>query len=755
MTNDARKTRPLNLDDLLDLRTLSSNQRIVVSADGRYLSFSTIVDRTTEPPGPDGFPSGVHPHLAGVELMLADMQTKESKLLMPPGARSWCPSWSPKENKLVFYADHTGRIELWCWEPGKDPFVLCEEYVYGSLLGIDIPRWSEDGARVFIPLRLPGSIPLAAREKPAEETTDAPSVDIFVSEPTAASNDESGDGTMPGTLLDEGRDLGIVDVRTGEIVRLSTKSPAQGFYPSPDGRWVVIKSTYRQPDMSKFELVSDYSLLPSEGGEETAILESHLVSPAGSHDPAWSSDSKRVAFVKDRQVHVHSPESKTTDVLAVDRDFGERMFLWHPNEPAFLAQSSRRETEATAGSGSKLTFVRLTDGKPEVVEIDPPADATSPAILRLANNCWFFTSDNASFIGLVKDNNSSDSVFVRMPLDGSPPKRLFATHDQLTIAGVSSLPNGGGQAEIAIVYRSEDERNPSDFWKTDINIKSHEKVTQLNPALDEVALGRTRLVKWKNLEGNEINGCVLLPADFEEGNPVPMVTNVYPGSMQSGGHKRWGLEHGILDSQLLASRGIGVFLPDLPHRESKGSIGPGLTETVLSGLNELARLGIADLDRLGVMGQSAGGLTVNRFITRTTAFKAAVSAAGPSDGSGLFGQLGRMPNGSIEVFGVANAHSLFGGAPWETPHQYVDVSPVFHLDKVETPLLGIYGDDDAAVHPAQGAGMFVGLRSLGKKAMFLKYHKEGHVPSRYSFINRQHMTEQVIKWFEEHLLGPR
>src|SRR5688572_18036917 len=146
MTNDAPKKRPLDLDDLLDLRTLSSNQRIVVSADGRYLSFSTIVERTTEHAGPEGFLSGVHPHLAGVELMLADMQTKESRVLMPAGSRSWCPSWSPTENKLVFYADHTGRVQLWCWEPGKDPFILCDEHVYSSLLGIDIPRWSEDGS---------------------------------------------------------------------------------------------------------------------------------------------------------------------------------------------------------------------------------------------------------------------------------------------------------------------------------------------------------------------------------------------------------------------------------------------------------------------------------------------------------------------------------------------------------------------------------------------------------------------------------
>ena len=138
---------------------------------------------------------------------------------------------------------------------------------------------------------------------------------------------------------------------------------------------------------------------------------------------------------------------------------------------------------------------------------------------------------------------------------------------------------------------------------------------------------------------------MLLPPHYRDGQRVPLITHVYPGSSLSNGLHDWDPYSGILHLQILASRGYAVLMPDTPAKQH-GVPDARLTTAVLLAVNEAVRLGIADPDRLGIMGHSGGGAAVNRLITETTRFKAAVSAAGPSDAASFFGQLRLWPGGS-------------------------------------------------------------------------------------------------------------
>jgi dipeptidyl aminopeptidase/acylaminoacyl peptidase len=90
---------------------------------------------------------------------------------------------------------------------------------------------------------------------------------------------------------------------------------------------------------------------------------------------------------------------------------------------------------------------------------------------------------------------------------------------------------------------------------------------------------------------------------------------------------------------------------------------------------------------------------------------------------------------------------LMGGPPWEFPDRYVKNSPVFYLDKVRTPLLINQGGMD--ITPFQSDEVFVGLRRLGKKAVYVRYENEGHgiafYPNRVDYWNR------MIEWFDSNL----
>ncbi len=57
---------------------------------------------------------------------------------------------------------------------------------------------------------------------------------------------------------------------------------------------------------------------------------------------------------------------------------------------------------------------------------------------------------------------------------------------------------------------------------------------------------------------------------------------------------------------------------------------------------------------------------------------------------------------------------------------YIDNSPVFFANKVNTPLLIMHNDNDGAVPWYQGIEYFMSLRRLGKPVWMLQYNKEAH-----------------------------
>ena len=72
----------------------------------------------------------------------------------------------------------------------------------------------------------------------------------------------------------------------------------------------------------------------------------------------------------------------------------------------------------------------------------------------------------------------------------------------------------------------------------------------------------------------------------------------------------------------------------------------------------------------------------------------------------------------------AELEKRFGNAPL----RYLENSPLFTLDKIQTPILIMHNDDDGAVPWYQGIEFFIGLRRLQKPAWLLNYNEADHWP---------------------------
>ena len=87
-----------------------------------------------------------------------------------------------------------------------------------------------------------------------------------------------------------------------------------------------------------------------------------------------------------------------------------------------------------------------------------------------------------------------------------------------------------------------------------------------------------------------------------------------------------------------------------------------------------------------------------------------------------------------------------GVPPWKDPERYIRNSPVFFVDRVETPMMIIQGDMDY-VTLQQGEQFFTGLYRQNKRASFVRYLGEGHVLQGTADI--RDMWQRVFAWFDE------
>src|SRR4030095_7202404 len=119
----------------------------------------------------------------------------------------------------------------------------------------------------------------------------------------------------------------------------------------------------------------------------------------------------------------------------------------------------------------------------------------------------------------------------------------------------------------------------------------------------------------------------------------------------------------------------------------------------------------------------------------------------------LVGRYGYMRRNG-DTFGIAwNEIGQGGmrGTPWEYRDRYIENSPFYYLDRVETPLLLVHGSEDENVPSIQSDQTFVGLRRLGKEVEYARYEGEGHAESGWGYANQLDYIKRVISWFDEHL----
>jgi dipeptidyl aminopeptidase/acylaminoacyl peptidase len=89
-----------------------------------------------------------------------------------------------------------------------------------------------------------------------------------------------------------------------------------------------------------------------------------------------------------------------------------------------------------------------------------------------------------------------------------------------------------------------------------------------------------------------------------------------------------------------------------------------------------------------------------------------------------------------------------GGSLWEKREKFIENSPIFYFDRVQTPLLIIQGTSDTQNMVGRSDEVFVSLRFLGKEVEYARYKGESHGTVEWTFANQVDYLNRVIAWFD-------
>ena len=276
------------------------------------------------------------------------------------------------------------------------------------------------------------------------------------------------------------------------------------------------------------------------------------------------------------------------------------------------------------------------------------------------------------------------------------------------------------------------------------------QVTKLNEGLGKSrAFAKSEVIHWKGANGDQVEGILYYPANYEAGKKYPLITAIHGGP--SGHDSDAWSDSWAYPNNLLTQRGAFVLKPNYHGSNNYGlkwveSICCGKyydleTPDINDGVDDLIAKGLVDPDRIATLGWSNGSILSTSLITTyPERYKVASVGAGDVEWISDWGNV---------MFGDSFDSYYFGKSPMEDPELYIRKSPFFKMDKVQAPVLIFHGTQDTNVPPAQSWSYFRALQYYGKVPVkFVVFPGEPHGPRKLTHQMRK--VEEEVAWFDKY-----
>lgn len=328
-------------------------------------------------------------------------------------------------------------------------------------------------------------------------------------------------------------------------------------------------------------------------------------------------------------------------------------------------------------------------------------------------------------------------------LDNGQVKELL--WEDASIGGLTKAK----KANAYVFSRQTFKKSPEYYLSTSANLENGQQISQNTPSLEKYAWSPSvRLIDYKSDKGEKLQGALFLPAGYEAGKKYPTIVYYYEKLSQTlNNFANPSYPGGGWNPSIYTSNGYAVFIPDIVYKLND----PGMSAVwcVLPGVKAAIKTGVIDETKIGIHGHSWGGYQTSFLITQTNMFKAAAAGAPLTDMISMYNLIYKNTGTSNGAIFEASQGRLL--PPWENWEAYNRNSPLYHVKKVNTPLLLLHNDADGAVDFTQGIEYYNALRRLKKPVVLIQYKGENHGLAKLP--NRKDYAIRMMEFFDYHLKG--
>lgn len=365
--------------------------------------------------------------------------------------------------------------------------------------------------------------------------------------------------------------------------------------------------------------------------------------------------------------------------------------------------------------------------------VTPVTKDFNPAIQEYVWNRYngniYFTAEDKDCINLYKMNPSSYKI------------EKIETNEELvnrfSVAKTSPY----------LVYYGQSVSNSDRAYIVDLKREKTNLIEDLSSQrLKGAELGECRAWNFINSKGDTINGRYYLPPHFDASKKYPLIVNYYGGCSPTSRNFESRYPHHAYAAlgyvvYVLNPSGATGFGQEFSARHVN-TAGDGPAEDIIEGTKQFCKEhDFINAKKIGCIGASYGGFMTQYLQTKTDIFAAAISHAGISDHTSYWGE-GYWGYSYSEV-SMANSY------PWSHKELYVNQSPLYNADKINTPLLFLHGDSDVNVPVGESIQMYTALKLLGKETtMVLVKDQDHHI---IDYDKRIMWQNTIFAWFAKWL----
>ena len=665
-------------------------------------------------------------------------------------------AWDREQTQAAFISDRdsTGprsaaRYKLYHWQRGSEkaaPIVTAETKGLPATLTVSStasPAFSRDGRKLYVSAGTPPKPPRAPGTEQLDE--DKVSADLW----------HWRDGfvqPMQKVRATQERNRsyrGVLDLATKNYVQLGDEALATVTL-SDDGTRALGTDDRAYRHLVDFDgRFSDIYVINASTGERKLALKEQR-SEGGA--TLWSPDGKWACYYHGK--HWHALDTATGETRPLTAKLRVAFFNedddrptppasygaagWTKDSASWIAYDrfdvwqlfldGRAPKNLTAGHG-RATKVQLRVQRIDPVDEDDNERGIDPAKpLTLRGE-----SEETRATGFFRTSFAASAT--------TAPERLLWADKRFTYVGRAR------DADALLVTVSRFDEFP-DVHVTDASFAKLAKQTEGGAQLAAFTWGRAELVAFRNADGVPLKATLYKPANFDPKKKYPLLVYIYERLSQNVHAFSNPAPGTSINVPFYVSNDYLVLMPDIVYKT--GEPGKSALRCVLPAIDAVTAQGFIDEKAIGIQGHSWGGYQIAYMVTQTDRFRAAEAGAPVGNMTSAYSGI-RWGTGLPRQFQYEQTQSRIGKKLTDAPRTYLANSPVFHAERVKTPLLILHNDNDDAVPWQQGIELFLALRRHGKPAWLFNYNGEFHGLRRRA--NQEDWSRRMSQFFDHHLKG--